>query len=75
MTRPVSLSAQSVMRLLAETRPWLSCEDCFERVDFYAEGQANGHAYRDQPLETHLRGCAACAEEADSLIDLLRSQP
>ncbi len=75
MTRPVNLSAQSVMRLLAETRPWLSCDDCFARVDLYAEGQTNGHAYSDPRLETHLRGCAACAEEAASLIDLLRSGP
>jgi hypothetical protein len=56
-------------RLTLDTSPWLSCDDCFEHVDQYVEqvvvGAPGMHA-----MTVHLRGCPACAEEAETLLVL-----
>jgi anti-sigma factor RsiW len=55
----------------------LSCEQCFELLDVYVEQELTG-ADADQHvpgMQAHLAGCPACAEEHQSLRDLLRSQP
>ncbi|GMA18643.1 hypothetical protein [Arsenicicoccus piscis] len=76
MSRSPSLSPQVQDRLLLRTEPWLSCEDCFELMDGFAEvlardGQA-GRAGVDLAMELHLRGCPGCFEEVESLVALLR---
>ena len=65
------LAAHDVAALLQDTTPWLSCEECFERLDTYAEAAITDPDHPDQAMATHLRGCAACNEEAESLIALL----
>ena len=72
--RPVALTEQAVESLLQDTTPWLSCEECFERMDTYAEASVHDPQHRDEAMTAHLRGCAACDEEARSLIDLLRAR-
>jgi len=67
-----SLSGPTADALLQDTTPWLSCEECFERMDAYAEAAIDRAPQQDQAMATHLRGCAACHEEAQSLVDLLR---
>ncbi|GAA2156877.1 hypothetical protein GCM10009826_19470 [Humibacillus xanthopallidus] len=67
------LPPDAVDTLLRDTTPWLSCEECFERMDTYAEATVADPAHVDEAMDTHLRGCAACDEEARSLIDLLRA--
>ena len=57
--------------LLLDTTPWLSCEDCFERMDRYVEALTEGATHHDPAMAAHLRGCPACADEADTLISLL----
>ncbi|MFL6078647.1 MAG: anti-sigma factor family protein [Ornithinibacter sp.] len=66
------LSPAAVDALLLDTTPWLSCEDCFERMDAYVEGLVDGPSHHDPTMSAHLRGCPACAEEAESLLDLIR---
>jgi hypothetical protein len=66
------LTTTHLASLTRDTRPWLSCEDCFERLDGYAERRAADPAYADPVMDTHLAGCTACAEEAESLVALLR---
>lgn len=66
------LSGPALDALLRATTPWLSCEECFERMDAYAEGELRGLP-ADEAMATHLAACAACQEEAQSLIDLLRA--
>ncbi len=73
MTRFPSLAPQTIERLLIDTLPWLSCDDCFERLDGYAEKKLSGTGPRDRLMDVHLLGCPSCAEEAESLIELLRS--
>ena len=70
--RSARLSQAGAKRLLADTSPYLSCDDCFARMDEYVEQLARNPDYDDPPMRAHLRGCGACAEEADALTELLR---
>lgn len=68
---PDVLSERSVDALLRDTTPWLSCDECFERLDAYAEAVASGRPAHDRAMDRHLGACPACDEEARSLIELL----
>jgi hypothetical protein len=68
---PHQLTPRVVEDLLLDTTPWLSCEECFERLDTHVEAALAG-ATLDVAMERHLRGCPACAEEAASLTGLLQ---
>jgi hypothetical protein len=68
------LTPAAVDALLLDTTPWLSCEDCFERMDTYVEALADDPSHRDPAMSVHLRGCPACAEEADTLLELLHDR-
>ena len=69
-----ALAPHAVEALLLDTTPWLSCDDCFERMDTYVEALLRDDARRDPAMEKHLRGCVACDEEAQSLLALLQGQ-
>ncbi|WP_330472916.1 hypothetical protein [Terrabacter sp. C0L_2] len=71
--RPDVLTDHAVESLLQDTTPWLSCEECFERMDTYAEAAVHDPQHLDAAMTAHLRGCSACDEEAQSLIDLLQA--
>lgn len=62
-----------VAALLLDTTPWLSCEDCFEHLDSYAESVAHGAGPASDAMHRHLSGCPACAEELQTLVELLRA--
>jgi hypothetical protein len=51
----------------------VTCEECFERLDEYVELELRGaDADKRVPgMRAHLEGCSACADEHDSLRDLL----
>ena len=68
---PRQLTPRVVEDLLLDTTPWLSCEECFERLDTHVEAALAG-APLDVAMERHLLGCPACAEEAASLTELLK---
>jgi len=70
--RSTRLTPASAANLLADTSPYLSCDDCFARMDEYVEQLARNPDYDDPSMRAHLRGCGACAEEADALTELLR---
>jgi len=74
MTGHVQLSSEAIARLTADTEPWLSCDDCFDQVDSAIEGLLDSTAPLAEPLRVHLRGCAACLEEAQSLAALIAEQ-
>jgi hypothetical protein len=64
------LSSQAAHRLLLDTEPYLSCDECFALVDTYVETLL-ADPTRDLPgMRVHLAGCVACAEEARSLVEL-----
>lgn len=64
-------SGDAVSSLLADTDPYLSCDECFDRLDEYVEQLLRDPSYDDVAMRTHLLACAACAEEADSLLELI----
>jgi hypothetical protein len=67
-----TLTDDAVAALLVDTEPYLSCDDCFERIDQYVEQRLAEPSHRDCEMDTHLTGCGVCAEEARTLEDLLR---
>jgi hypothetical protein len=60
--------------LTVDSQPWLSCDECFDRMDFYVEQLIADPGYRDRVMETHLVACPACAEEVASLRDLVAGE-
>lgn len=67
---PHQLTPRAVADLVLDTTPWLSCEECFERLDTHVEAVLSGSP-TDPAMERHLDGCAACADEADGLRQLV----
>ncbi|WP_193101804.1 hypothetical protein [Brevibacterium aurantiacum] len=65
------LSPDVIARLLTDTDPYLSCDECFARIDEFVEQRLADPSYRDVPMDVHLAGCAVCAEEAETLTELL----
>lgn len=71
MTEPVSLTPETISRLITPTEPWLSCDDCFDQLDEVVEDVVTGRAPVGVPFVVHLRACAVCREEAYSLTALV----
>ena len=61
--------------LLGPDGPEVSCEECFDELDRYVDATLAGRdADRAVPgMRAHLRGCPACREDFDSLLELARS--
>lgn len=59
--------------LLLDTSPYLSCDECFDQIDTYVEQLTRDSNHQDLPLQVHLKACGACAEEAETLLELLSS--
>ena len=72
--RRLSLTA-ALDDLLLDTAPYLSCDDCFDQIDTYVEQLLADPGHQDVPMQVHLKGCGACAEEAETLIELLSGPP
>jgi hypothetical protein len=71
-----NLTPEVVRRLTVDPHPWLSCDDCFRLVDQYVElvlDEGQLAAERMPAMRTHLSGCAACREEAQTLLALAAS--
>lgn len=64
------LGPDAVERLTLDTEPWLSCDDCFRQVDEYVDRLLAGETDPMPPMRVHLRGCPACAEEAETVLVL-----
>jgi hypothetical protein len=60
-------------RLLGPRGPEVSCEECFDRLDEYVELELAGEdaGARVPGMAAHLRGCPACSEEHESLLELV----
>jgi hypothetical protein len=65
--------ASTLRRLLGPQEPEVTCETCFEELDFYVDLQlAGADAEGSVPgMAAHLRGCPACSEEHASLTALV----
>jgi hypothetical protein len=60
-------------RLLGPAGPELSCEQCFQELDRFVELELSGADVEAQVpgMRAHLQGCRACAEDYESLRDLV----
>ena len=71
-SRPPRLTSAEAVELTLPTEPWLSCDECFDLSDRFAELVLRRPDTAELPeMFVHLRACAACAEEAESLIRLV----
>ena len=63
-----------VRRLLGPSGPEVTCDECFEFLDWYVELELAGvDADRRLPrMREHLQGCPACDEDHKSLRDFVR---
>lgn len=68
------LDPAAIGALILDTTPYLSCDNCFELVDAYVEALLGDPGHEDPAMAAHLGGCPACAEEANTLADLVRGQ-
>ena len=62
--------------LLGPTGPEVSCEECFERLDEYVDlelGRGDPDA-RIPCMRAHLAGCPACAEDHQSLREMVAGE-
>ena len=67
------LSPAAVDALVLDTMPYLSCDECFDQMDTYVEAIVNEPGHHARAMAAPLRGCPACAEEADALTDLVQA--
>jgi len=60
-------------KALGPGAPELTCEQCFEELDRYVELKLAGAAADERVpgMRAHLGGCPACAEDFNSLWDLV----
>lgn len=65
------VSPGTIDGLLAETTPYLSCDECFDRLDVYVERRVADPHFEEPAMKVHLAACGACAEEAETLRELL----
>lgn len=72
--QPFVVTPEVLQRLTVDTQPWLSCDDCFELMDEYVERVAAEPGYVDRAMAAHLEGCSACADEAETLLELVRDE-
>lgn len=69
--RARGLRPAAAARLLVDPGPYLSCDDCFEQVDQRTDALLSDLPQPFTPaFRTHLNGCAACRDEAWSLLEL-----
>ena len=61
----------ALRRLTVDTDPWLSCDDCFDRIDTVVERLLAGASPLDEAFRAHLLGCPVCREEAEALVTLV----
>lgn len=71
MTNLEPLTPDAVERLTANTEPWLSCDDCFERVDVAIEAMVVSSTPFSEDFRVHLQRCPVCREEACSLAEMV----
>jgi anti-sigma factor RsiW len=75
MTEPRRSHERLVAGLLGPAGAELTCEECFDLLDVYVDSGLAGELADERVpgMREHLAGCPACAEEHDSLRDLLSS--
>jgi hypothetical protein len=61
------LVLRAAQLLTLDPEPYLSCDECFARIDEYVEALLEAPDHDDRRMRAHLDACPACAGEAQSL--------
>jgi hypothetical protein len=72
--RSHQLTDEQARRLVVDTRPWMSCDECFDHLDEYVESSPGAAPEWLPAMSAHLSGCQVCREEAESLLLLLADE-
>jgi hypothetical protein len=61
-------------RMLGPAGPELGCDECFDSLDRYVELELSGSDadWQVPGMRAHLEGCAACRNDHESMLGLLR---
>lgn len=65
-----ALTAMTLEHFTSEIEPWLSCDACFDHIDAVLDDLLVRHVPLDAGFRAHLRRCAACHQEALTLLEL-----
>lgn len=65
------ITQQLAERLIQDTDPYLSCDDCFDQADIAIESLLREGTPLTDEFRTHLSGCGVCHEEALALAELI----
>lgn len=71
MTANTPFNREAIEGLLANSDPWLSCDDCFDGHDAVIEELLASNTQPDEAFRVHFHACPACLEEARSLVALI----
>jgi hypothetical protein len=70
-TSSPQLSEAQAQRFVVDATPWMSCDECFDRLDEYVECSPTSTLEWLPAMSAHVAGCQACREEVESLLVLL----
>lgn len=65
------LTDEQARSFAVDPGPWMSCDECFDRLDEYIECSATATHEWLPAMSSHLTGCQVCREEMESLLLLL----
>lgn len=68
--RYLTLTPRTLQQLTAPVEPWMSCDECFDEEDAVIEDLVVHGRALNATFRAHLRSCAACHEEARTLVEL-----
>ena len=67
------LTGEAAQKFVVDARPWMSCDECFERLDEFVDIPEAGIGEWAPAMRAHLDGCPACRDEVESLRQLIQS--
>lgn len=65
------LTEAQAQRFVVDARPWMSCDECFDRLDEYVELPTTATFEWLPAMNAHVIGCQVCRDEVESLLLLL----
>lgn len=71
MRKRKSLTSAQATRLTASSEPWMSCDDCFEVMDYQVEAMLDAielDPAMPEAFRRHLANCPACYAEVEGLL-------
>lgn len=68
------LNDDQAERFVRDGGIWMSCDECFDRLDEYVDMPDGAEADWLPAMTSHLTTCQACREEVESLLVLIDTE-